>query len=1229
MSSQIQITGETKVKSLTGVLVGTTGVVSSLAFDVAGGVPKLDVNGKILVSQLPNSVMEYQGTWNATTNVPYLVNGVGNAGDVWLVSTGGVHDFGAGAITFVVSDQVIFSNVAEGSIWQKASGSNGTVTSVAITESGDSLNITGSPITTSGTINIGFNGTNLQYVNGAGNLTTFPILTGYVTAVSGTAPVVSSGGTTPAISMAAATSSVDGYLTSANFTTFNNKQNAITLTTTGTSGASTLIGATLNIPNYGSALSGYVPYTGATQDVDLGAFKLNAQSLHIKGTGGNGHLGLKHQSASATASANEVSLFADSLGDLSWLNGNLYLSKFITSGNTAARSYTFPNATCNIPNDSLVVHLAGTETITGAKTFSGYTTFTSTVDITSGLTFSNSGFTLVLQPPTLSVNRTVTLPNGTGTLALTSDIPSLIGYVPYTGATANVDLGSRSLTAYNIVITSNTSTYLSIWSTAASGNQWALNSSNNGNFYIAISGGSNAISISPSNKVDFGSTIGNGTYTYTLPSATGTIALTTDLGAYLPLAGGTLTGALFGTSATFSGTMVVGGTSTTQQFSVNGTTDTRAEVVSTSNSTAGVFFRVLSSGTKVASSTIRVTNSGILEFYNGGASETISLSIAANNAATFTSSVTATSFVKTSGTSSQFLKADGSVDSSTYLTTSAAASTYLPLAGGTLTGDLTINKNNSTDSIFKVQQSTNFYASAINLVAANDGGAGYNYINSSTNGGATHWQIGGGALANTMVLYTGGTPRLTLASTGAATFSSSVNIGTRTASPNRNLNIYAATNDNAIIKLDANDGNGYGAQIDYTSKTTGGTSNTWTLGTGVSQVANSFEFFNGTSATMALTIGGNVLIGTTTDSGYKLDVNGTGRFKGDMIVGQGSGSDVVIYINSQNGSQSQIRSNTGVSSSYNGMMISSNYNQANGLPSWSLDLGGALNSTTNVNAFTVGYKPYGGSWNSYLTIASTGAATFSIASGVYTAINITSPNTSVYYQLTPTGGDSYILGSGVAQTDDFAIYNATRSKNYLTILGGASGGNVGINFTNPGARFEVQEGTAVPFSGTGYRTAIFSSTSAANSDRPGVTLGWDSNGGGIIATATQAGTTNYLAFWTYNGAWGERLRIAKDGASTFTSSVTATGFFESSDSRLKTLIQDNYQTKGIASITPKLYTKNGKVELGYYAQDFVGILDSAVSKGSDDMLSLSYREVLVAKVYALEQEIKELKAKMN
>lgn len=46
---------------------------------------------------------------------------------------------------------------------------------------------------------------------------------GTVTSVSGTAPVVSSGGATPTISMAAASSTTDGYLTSTDWTTFNQR----------------------------------------------------------------------------------------------------------------------------------------------------------------------------------------------------------------------------------------------------------------------------------------------------------------------------------------------------------------------------------------------------------------------------------------------------------------------------------------------------------------------------------------------------------------------------------------------------------------------------------------------------------------------------------------------------------------------------------------------------------------------------------------------------------------------------------------------------------------------------------------------------------------------------------------------------------------------------------------------------------------------------------------------
>lgn len=79
--------------------------------------------------------------------------------------------------------------------------------------------------------------------------------TGGVTSVTGTAPVVSSGGTTPAISMPQANGSTNGYLSSTDWSTFNGKQNAITLTTTGTSGAATLVGSTLNVPQYAGGLT--------------------------------------------------------------------------------------------------------------------------------------------------------------------------------------------------------------------------------------------------------------------------------------------------------------------------------------------------------------------------------------------------------------------------------------------------------------------------------------------------------------------------------------------------------------------------------------------------------------------------------------------------------------------------------------------------------------------------------------------------------------------------------------------------------------------------------------------------------------------------------------------------------------------------------------------------------------------------------------------------------------
>lgn len=86
----------------------------------AGGVATLDGGGKVPASQLPNSVMDYQGTWAASTNTPTLANGVGSAGDVYVASDAGTVDFGAGNITFAAGDWVIYS----GAIWEKSINSN-------------------------------------------------------------------------------------------------------------------------------------------------------------------------------------------------------------------------------------------------------------------------------------------------------------------------------------------------------------------------------------------------------------------------------------------------------------------------------------------------------------------------------------------------------------------------------------------------------------------------------------------------------------------------------------------------------------------------------------------------------------------------------------------------------------------------------------------------------------------------------------------------------------------------------------------------------------------------------------------------------------------------------------------------------------------------------------------------------------------------------------------------
>jgi hypothetical protein len=108
-------------------------------------------------------------------------------------------------------------------------------------------------------------------VNGKGLITAASSGTAPVTSVTATSPVASTGGTTPVISMPAATTTVSGYLTSTDWTTFNNKGSGTITSVTGTSPVVSSGGTTPAI----SLASGYGdtqnPYASKTANYFLAA----------------------------------------------------------------------------------------------------------------------------------------------------------------------------------------------------------------------------------------------------------------------------------------------------------------------------------------------------------------------------------------------------------------------------------------------------------------------------------------------------------------------------------------------------------------------------------------------------------------------------------------------------------------------------------------------------------------------------------------------------------------------------------------------------------------------------------------------------------------------------------------------------------------------------------------------------------------------------------------------
>jgi hypothetical protein len=225
----------------------TDGVYTSGSYADPAWITSLD-DGKVLPSMTGNTgkYLTTDGTDSSWAAVPSP-----NDGTLTLATSGtglsGSASFTAnqaGASSFTVTSNATNANTASTIVARDASGNftAGTITAalsgnasglsstLAVTSGG-----TGQTTYTNGQLLIGNTtgstltkatltaGTGITVTNGSGAITIAATNNGTVTSVTGTAPVVSSGGATPAISMAAATTSVNGYLTSTDWTTFNNK----------------------------------------------------------------------------------------------------------------------------------------------------------------------------------------------------------------------------------------------------------------------------------------------------------------------------------------------------------------------------------------------------------------------------------------------------------------------------------------------------------------------------------------------------------------------------------------------------------------------------------------------------------------------------------------------------------------------------------------------------------------------------------------------------------------------------------------------------------------------------------------------------------------------------------------------------------------------------------------------------------------------------------------------
>jgi hypothetical protein len=362
---------------------------------------------------------------------------------------------------------------------------------------------------------------------------------------------------------------------------------------------------------------------------------------------------------------------------------------------------------------------------------------------------------------------------------------------------------------------------------------------------------------------------------------------------------------------------------------------------------------------------------------------------------------------------------------------------------------------------------------------------------------------------------------------------------------------------------------------------------------------------------------GNVSIANSpTDAGFKLDVNGTGRFSGALTGTSATftsivtGNDNLRALQTTTSGNSQVIADSDNSTSLRAAIITFGSTASDSL----LGIGRASNSML----YKDGGKLAIGTRSSFdlvlstsdtarLTIASTGAATFT--GNINQNIN---DGTISLYKSDGTTLKAYIGNLNGTTTDEgyLALYKTNAQKVAIRASGTSyfDGGNVAIGSTNAPSKLSVQFDKSVAFSGFG----VYDSQAYNASDHGGtVTFGGTFNSGGsytewsgiggMKSNTTDGNVSGDINFYTRLNSSGmtERMKISSSGVVTITNlgtgTVTSTAGILSSVSDSSFKIDDGFidsAIKKVLTLKPRYFYWNEKSglptnirQLGFYAQE--------------------------------------------